>query len=110
MLSAEAMKIEDRRMKNFTGSKISRRDFLKTTAAAAGMLLLPKDVEAKIARTHLAGAAALDNFPDAEFLGRNCSGGILNFRARPSADAEIVRIVFCWPRFHSRKWRRLRNS
>lgn len=79
---------------SLTESKISRRDFLKVTAAAAGMLLLPKDVEANIARTRLAGAAALDNFPDAEFIGRNCSGGILNFRSRPSAEAPIVKIVY----------------
>ena len=74
--------------------KMSRRDFLKTAGAAAGLLLLPKDVEANIARTHLAGAAALDTFPDAEYIGRNCSGGILYFRARPSADANSVKIVY----------------
>ena len=74
--------------------KMSRRDFLKTAAAAAGVLLLPKDAEAKIARTHLAGAAALDTFPDAEFIGRNCSGGILNFRSRPSAEAPVIKIVY----------------
>ena len=74
--------------------KLSRRDFLKTAAAAAGILLLPKEVEANIARTHFAGAAALDNFPDAEFMGRNCSGGILNFRSRPSADAPVVKFVY----------------
>ena len=75
-------------------SKISRRDFLKGAAAAAGILMLPKNAEAGIKRDHLAGAAALDNFPDAEFLGRNCSSGILNFRSRPSADAPVVRIVY----------------
>ena len=57
---------------------MSRRDFLKTAAVAGGMILLPKSVEASILRDHFAGAAALDNFPDAEFLGRNCSGGILS--------------------------------
>ena len=73
---------------------VTRRDFLKTAAAAAGMMLLPKNVEAAIQRTHFDAAAALDNFPDAQFMGRNCSGGILNFRARPSADAQIVKIVY----------------
>ena len=74
--------------------RMTRRDFLKTAAAAAGMLLLPKDVEASIYHTHLAGAAALDSFPDAEFMGRNCSSGIMNFRSRPSADAPVVKFVY----------------
>ena len=62
--------------------KMSRREFLKTAAAAAGMLLLPKDAEASILRSHLAGAAALDSFPDAEFLGRNCSSGINHLKQK----------------------------
>ena len=37
---------------NMSEKKLSRRDFLKTAAAAAGILLLPKEVEANIARTH----------------------------------------------------------
>ncbi len=74
--------------------KMTRREFLKAIAAAAGLLMLPKSTEASIHRTHWAAAAALDNFPDAEFMGRNCSGGIMNFRSRPSAEAPIVKSVY----------------
>ena len=74
--------------------KMSRREFLKASALAAGVLLLPKDVEASIQRTRLIPNAALDKFPDADFLGRNCSSGILNFRSKPDSDAPIVKMVY----------------
>ena len=47
-------------------NQMSRRDFLKTTAAAAGLLLLPKHADAKILQAHFSGLPALDEFPDAE--------------------------------------------
>ncbi|AOH43384.1 hypothetical protein BEQ56_07810 [Anaerolineaceae bacterium oral taxon 439] len=68
--------------------KLSRRDFLKTTLMAGGLLLLPKTASATYAQDQF------DSFPDAEFLGRNCQSGILNFRVRPSATAEINKIVY----------------
>ncbi len=74
--------------------KMSRREFLKASALAAGVLLLPKDVEASIQRTRAIQNAALENFPDAAMLGRNCSSGILNFRTRPDSDAPIAKIVY----------------
>ena len=68
--------------------KLSRRDFLKTTLMAGGLLLLPETASATYAQDQF------DSFPDAEFLGRNCQAGILNFRVRPSATAEINKIVY----------------
>ena len=75
-------------------NRITRREFLKMSALASGVLLLPKGVEGFFESARMAPVQALDNFPDAEFIGRNCSSGILNFRSRPSADAPIVKEVY----------------
>lgn len=77
-----------------TTPHISRREFLKISAIASGMLVLPKSAEGFFERARMVPLAALDDFPDADFLGRNCSSGILNFRSRPSADAPIVKEVY----------------
>ncbi len=70
-------------------NRINRREFLKATAVAGGLLLIPPQVA-----SGLMPADQFDAFPDAKFLGRNCLGGIMNFRVRPSADAEINKSVY----------------
>jgi hypothetical protein len=68
---------------------ISRREFLKATAVAGGVLLLPKKTISSFYP-----AQQTDTFPDTQFLGRNCLGGIMNFRVRPSADADVNKSVY----------------
>lgn len=65
--------------------EITRRDFLKATVTAGGIWLLP---------SQRVSADQFDEYPDAEFLGRNCQAGILNFRVRPNSGAEINKIVY----------------
>ncbi len=68
---------------------ISRREFLKIAAVSGGMLMLPKNVS-----SYYSPIPQLDSFPDSQFIGRNCLGGIMNFRVRPEAEAEINKSVY----------------
>lgn len=68
---------------------MNRRDFLKASAFAAGTILLPKNAQSFFKPTEQLGT-----FPDAQFIGRNCSGGIMNFRIRPEAEADINKQVY----------------
>ncbi len=68
---------------------MDRREFLKIAALAGGTLILPKP-----AQSYYAPAEQIGNYPDAAMIGRNCSGGILNFRIRPEAEADINKSVY----------------
>ena len=75
---------------------ISRRNFLKQSIFGAGMIA---------SRPWRNLAQVLEDWPDAERLGRNCTGGIANIRVKPSAESQIVnrymRITFL---FGCGKW------
>ena len=64
---------------------ITRRKFLKLCALNAGALLL---------RPWLGWARLQTDWPDAERLGRNCVGGIINLRARPSSNSTIIKELY----------------
>ena len=86
------MRIESERgvmSKVMRENKINRRDFLKIATISGGALLLPKNVH-----SYFDFAAQLDTFPQSEFIGRNCLSGIMNFRVKPEADAEINKSVY----------------
>ena len=68
---------------------ISRRDFFKIAAVSGGVLLLPKNVH-----SFYDPGPQLGTFPTTQFIGRNCSGGVMNFRVRPEADATINKSVY----------------
>ena len=70
-------------------NKITRRNFLKIATISGGTLLIPKNVH-----SYFDFAAQLDTFPQSEFIGRNCLSGIMNFRVKPEADAEINKSVY----------------
>lgn len=88
---------------------ISRRDFLKTGFLGAGALLM---------RPWLGWAEMRSQWPQAELLGRNCVGGMINLRARPSVNSQSLGnvyedTVFVWLRevvgeapagLYSRRW------
>ncbi|NPV85047.1 MAG: L,D-transpeptidase [Anaerolineae bacterium] len=88
---------------------ISRRDFLKTGFLGASALLM---------RPWLAWAEMQSQWPQAELLGRNCVGGMINLRARPSVNSQSLGnvyedTVFVWLRevvgeapagLYSRRW------
>jgi lipoprotein-anchoring transpeptidase ErfK/SrfK len=71
--------------------EISRRDFLKLSAAAAGAVMLPAGLSSGLVRPDLAGLPRLADFPEAEFLARVTSDS--NVRARPDINSEIVGVV-----------------
>jgi lipoprotein-anchoring transpeptidase ErfK/SrfK len=64
---------------------ITRRRFLKLCAFNAGALIL---------RPWVGWASLQTDWPDAERLGRNCVGGIINLRARPSSNSTIIRELY----------------
>jgi hypothetical protein len=69
-----------------TGSKnITRRDFLKAGFFSAGAFVL----QPWFKWDHLQA-----DWPDAEKLGRNCTGGWINLRARPSADSDKLGVLY----------------
>jgi len=70
---------------NLLDRRLSRRDFLKTGIFAAGFLTL-KPWESL---NHLQA-----QWPDAEQLGRNCTGGTITLRAHPSANATEISKVY----------------
>ncbi len=71
------------------GYRISRRNFLKAAALGAGILFSNKNIT-----SYADNLAELGNFPDAKFIGRNCSSGIMNFRVSPSSTADINKEVY----------------
>lgn len=64
---------------------LSRREFLKRSFLGAGAFAL---------RPWGQWSALLQEWPDAERLGRNCTGGIINIRAKPSGDAPVLNRVY----------------
>ena len=64
---------------------ISRRNFLKQSIFGAGIIA---------SRPWINLAQVLEDWPDAERLGRNCTGGIARIRTKPSADSPIVKEVY----------------
>jgi lipoprotein-anchoring transpeptidase ErfK/SrfK len=69
-----------------TGSKnITRRDFLKAGFFSAGAFVLQPWFKWDQLQV---------DWPDAEKLGRNCTGGWINLRARPSADSEKLGVLY----------------
>ena len=71
--------------------KISRRRFLKTSmlGAAAASFLKTQITQAEVIQTQ-----AGNEWPDAERLGRNCTGGMINMRLRPNAESESVKTLY----------------
>lgn len=67
-------------------STCSRRDFLKLGLAGLGTLAFRKQSQY--------WNFLQQEWPDAERLGRNCSGGILNLRVKPSVDSAQVKKVY----------------
>lgn len=65
--------------------QISRREFLKIGVMGAGMLLFQPSLQWK---------QLLSEWPEAEKLGRNCVGGVLNIRAKPSANSASVGVLY----------------
>ncbi len=65
--------------------KLSRRDFLKTGLMGAGALVF----QPWLKWSHLQS-----DWPDAERMGRNCTGAWINLRSRPSTDGQILRTVY----------------
>jgi lipoprotein-anchoring transpeptidase ErfK/SrfK len=65
--------------------KLSRRDFLKTSLMGAGAVAL---------RPWTKWSYLQSDWPDAERLGRNCTGGWINLRARPNSNADILEKLY----------------
>lgn len=65
--------------------KFSRRKFLKYSTALTGIALLPIKMDINIGE---------ESWPVGQALGRNCTGGMINLRSRPSADSEIISTVY----------------
>lgn len=75
--------------------KISRRDFLKLGAIGlSGLAFRPLLESSRPARPWFAWKAMQQDWPDAEQLGRNCVGGMINVRAKPDADSNIVGKIY----------------
>lgn len=68
---------------------ITRREFLKQSLFGAGAIFLRPALN-----KFETWKQYQEEWPDAERLGRNCTEGILNFRAKPSADSEILKQVY----------------
>ncbi|MEA4905975.1 MAG: L,D-transpeptidase [Chloroflexi bacterium] len=64
---------------------ISRRNFLKMSMFGAGLV---------IARPWFKWNFLAEDWPDAERLARNCTGGMINIRAKPSADSESLETIY----------------
>lgn len=63
------------------GRKMSRRDFLKGSLFGAGFFMLQPWTYWSFLQS---------DWPDAQQLGRNCTDGWINLRARPSTSGEIL--------------------
>lgn len=64
---------------------ISRREFLKLGLVGAGAMVL---------RPWERFRQLIDQWPDAERLGRNCTGGWINLRAKPSSTSTILGTLY----------------
>jgi hypothetical protein len=64
---------------------INRRDFLKTSILG---------LSSSIIWPHHGRFPLFQEWPVSETLGRNCTGGIINIRNRPSPTSEIVKSVY----------------
>lgn len=69
-------------MKRFT---VNRRDFLKLGAVGVGAMALNRNKP---------GPFRLDSWPENTLLGRNCGGGIVNLRSKPSADSTLLNTYY----------------
>ncbi len=65
--------------------KISRREFLKLGALGLGALAF---------RPLSRWASLMAQWPDAERLGRNCTGGMIEMHTRPSIDSPLVKKMY----------------
>jgi lipoprotein-anchoring transpeptidase ErfK/SrfK len=65
--------------------KLSRRNFFKTSLLSLGTAAFFGNVDK---------VQAITNWADSEFLGRNCMGGVINVRSRPSANSPIVSTLY----------------
>jgi len=68
-----------------SNKKISRRKFLQYSLLSAGAISL---------RPQLSWFQMTDEWSDAERLGRNCTGGMINMRIRPNAESESVKSLY----------------
>ncbi|MCJ7622163.1 MAG: L,D-transpeptidase [Anaerolineaceae bacterium] len=67
-------------------NEISRRKFLEMSLLGAGAFaILPWGNSVKQLAT---------DWPDVDLMGRNCVGGMINMRLRPTADSAVVRSVY----------------
>jgi lipoprotein-anchoring transpeptidase ErfK/SrfK len=71
---------------------ISRRDFLKITAAALGSSAAMSAFK-PFSHPYL-GSSLLPDFPQGEILARNCVGGVVNVMSRPDANSSVVTSVY----------------
>jgi lipoprotein-anchoring transpeptidase ErfK/SrfK len=67
-----------------TKHSLSRRDFLKLSGIGLGALVLRP----------FSRYTSLPEFPAAEYLGRNCTGGIVKIRAVPDVNSQVVREIY----------------
>lgn len=65
--------------------RIDRRQFLKYSSTCAGLSLLPIKKNIDLAQ---------ENWPVGKDLGRNCTGGIINLRSKPTAESEIISSIY----------------
>jgi hypothetical protein len=64
---------------------ISRRKFLQNCSACAGAVIL---------RPWIEWGNFQNEWPEGSMLGRNCVGGIINLRLRPTADSQIIKELY----------------
>jgi hypothetical protein len=64
---------------------INRRDFLKLSAVGLGALALNPDIPRLF---------QIGSWPENVLLGRNCGGGIVNLRAKPSSDSALLNTYY----------------
>jgi lipoprotein-anchoring transpeptidase ErfK/SrfK len=66
-------------------SAYSRREFLKLSVLGAGVLAFRPWEKWKF---------QLEEWPEAEKLGRNCTGGMINMRTRPTVNSDVVKPLY----------------
>ena len=65
--------------------KISRRSFLKLSLLSAGALAF---------RPWETSGFSLEDWPEGQLLGRNCMGGMINMRQKPSVNSAVVQTLY----------------